>query len=164
MDEVGDGGHLGLAHALGGDRRRADAQARGDVRRAGVVGHRVLVEADAGLVEREAGLLARQVGVEGAQVDEHQVVVGAARHEAEPVAGQRLGQGGGVAHDLGGVLLELGRGRLGEGDGLGRDDVVERSALQAGEHRLVDDLGQLGGAQDRAAPRTPEGLVGGEAS
>ena len=46
--------------------------------------------------------------------------------------------------------------------GLGRDHVVERAALQAGEHRLVDGLGQLGRAQDGAAPRTPEGLVGGE--
>ena len=46
--------------------------------------------------------------------------------------------------------------------GLGRDDVVERAALQAGEHRLVDRLGQLGGAEDRAATRAPEGLVGGE--
>ena len=64
--------------------------------------------------------------------------------------------------DLGGVLLERRRGRLREGDGLGRDHVVERAALQAGEHRLVDGLGELGRAEDRAAPRTPEGLVGGE--
>jgi hypothetical protein len=85
------------------------------------------------------GLLAGELGVEGAQVDQHQVVVGAARHEPEALAGQRLGQGRGVGHDLGGVVGERTRGgRLAEGDRLGRDDVVERAALQAGEHRLVD--------------------------
>ena len=61
----------------------------------------------------------------------------------------------GVAHDLGGVVLELGRGRLGERHRLGRDHVVERAALQAGEHRLVDRLGELGacrGSRRRAGP------------
>ena len=36
-----------------------------------------------------------------AEVDEHQVVVGAARHQPEAVAGQRLGQRGGVARRSG---------------------------------------------------------------
>ena len=40
--------------------------------------------------------------------------------------------------------------------------MVERAALQAGEHRLVDDRRQLLGAQDGAAARAAEGLVGGE--
>ena len=95
-------------------------------------------------------------GSKRAEVDEHQVVVGAARHQPQAVAGQRLGQRRRVAHDLGGVVLELRRGRLGEGDRLGRDDVVERPALQAGEHRLVDDLGQLArctGSRRPAGPR-----------
>ena len=56
-----------------------------------------------------------------------------------------------------GVVLELGRGRLGEGDRLGRDHVVERPALQAGEHRLVDRLGELGGAEDARRPAGPAG-------
>src|SRR5438270_7723718 len=57
-DEGGDLRHLLLSHArrrLGG---RSDAQPAGLERRAGVVGHRVLVESDARSVEYEPGLLA----------------------------------------------------------------------------------------------------------
>ena len=79
-----------------------------------------------------------------------------------PWPASALGQRAGVAHDLGGVLLELRRGGLGEGEGLGGDHVVERAALQPREHRLVDGLGQLGRAEDGAAARTAERLVGGE--
>ena len=56
----------------------------------------VLVEGDAGPVEHLLGHLAGELGVEGAQVDQHQVVVGAARDEPEALAGQGLGQGLGV--------------------------------------------------------------------
>ena len=76
--------------------------------------------------------------------------------------GQRVGQGGGVGHDLRGVPAELRLRRLGEGHRLGRDDVLERAALQAREHRAVDLLGQLLPAQDGAAPRAAQRLVGGE--
>ena len=89
--------------------------------RAGVVGDGVLVQRDAGLVERRLGLLAGELGVEGAQVDEHQVVVGAARHEAEALAGQRLGQRRGVGDDLvRRSRLNDGLRRLAERDRLGR--------------------------------------------
>src|SRR5690606_25819034 len=44
----------------------------------------------------------------------------------------------------------------------GRDDVVERSALRAGEHRLVDGRGVLGPAEDAPAARAAQRLVGGE--
>ena len=149
-------------HALGGDRRGADAQAARDVRRAGVVGDGVLVEADAGPVEGQAGLLAREVLVDAAQVDQQQVVVGAAGHEAEAVATQALGQGRGVGHHRPGVVGERRVGGLGEGDRLGRDDVVEGPALEAGEDGLVDGGGVLGAAQDGTAPGAAQGLVGGE--
>ncbi len=52
--------------------------------------------------------------------------------------------------------------RLLEGHGLGRDDVLQRASLQAGEDRLVDLRAQLGRGQDGATPRAAEGLVGGE--
>ena len=40
--------------------------------------------------------------------------------------------------------------------------MLERTTLEPGEHRGVDRLGQLGRAQDGPAPRSPQGLVGGE--
>ena len=55
---------------------RADAQARRDHRRARVVRHRVAVHRDVDLVQEVLGLLAVDLGV--AQVDEHEVHVGAA--------------------------------------------------------------------------------------
>ena len=55
-----------------------------------------------------------------------------------------------------------GRRRLGEGHRLGRDDVLERATLEPGEHRAVDLLGQVVAAQDGAAARAAQGLVGGE--
>ena len=50
--------------------------------------------------------------------------------------------------------------RLPEGDGLGRDDVIQRAALQPGEDRLVDGGGQVGLADDRPAPGPTQRLVG----
>ena len=49
---------------------------------------------------------------------------------------QRLG----VSHDLLGVLPELRLEIFAEGDGLGGDDVHQRSALAAGEDGAVDGL------------------------
>ena len=158
VDELGDRRHLGSPHALRGDGRRADPQAGRDVGRTGIVRDGVLVEADAGPIEGEAGLLARQVLVEDCG---GRPASGGCRCRPTRAAGR--GRPGAsaracrVAHDLGGVLLELRRHGLREGDGLGRDDVVERAALQAGEHRLVDGLRQLGRAQDRARHADPAG-------
>ena len=71
-------------------------------------------------------------------------------------------EGRGVGHDLVGVLGEARVGRLAERDGLGGDHVLERSALPAREHRLVDRLGVLLTAHDGAATRTAQRLVRGE--
>ena len=49
--------------------------------------------------------------------------------------------------------------RFAERHRLGRDDVHQRSALDAGEDGLVDLLGALFLAQDHAAPRAAQGLV-----
>ena len=92
--------HLGLLHPLRRHRGRADAHAARDERRPRVVGDRVLVERDAGPVEHLLRDLAGELGVERAQVDEQQVVVGAARHEPEALGGERRGERLRVAHDL----------------------------------------------------------------
>ena len=107
-----------------------------DERRTGVVGDLVLVEGDPGPIEGLLGLLAGQLGVEGAQVDQHQMVVGAPRDDAKPLRRQGRRQRPGVLDDLGGVLPELRLGRLPERHGLGRDDVLQRAALQPGKTAL----------------------------
>ena len=68
-DQRADGPHLVGPHARRGLGGRAQAQARGDERRAGIVGDGVAVAGDAGPVEHLLGHLAGQLRVEGAQVD-----------------------------------------------------------------------------------------------
>ena len=94
-DDVGDLGELGVAEAAGRERGRADAQARGDHRRARVERHRVAVHRDADLVQEVFGLLAVELRV--AQVGEHEVHVGAAGEHvdagrARVVGGEALGE------------------------------------------------------------------------
>ena len=151
LEHVGHPGadprHLGLAHAARGDRRRADAQAAGQPGRALLAGHRALGGGDAGAVERVLRLLARDPAL--AEVDHEQVVVRAAREQLEAAREHGVGQRARVAHDLAGVVLELGPQRLGEGDRLARDHVHERTALRLREHRLVDAARRTAG---RTAP------------
>ena len=73
--------HLVGAHARGRDRGGAEPQSARDERLLGVVRDRVLVARDPGPVERLLRDLARDT--ERPQVDEHEVVVGPARHDAE---------------------------------------------------------------------------------
>ena len=99
-------------------------------------------------------LLRRLAGeVLGTEVHQHEVGIGAAGHDGVAELDQRVGQGLRVLHDPAGVGLEVGGERLTEGDRLGRDHVLERAALGAGKHRLVDGLGVLGGGEDQTGPR-----------
>ena len=145
--------------AAGGQRARADAQAAGDHRRARIEGDGVAVDGDADLGQAVLGLLAVELGV--AQVDEHEVHVGAAGEHvdragrAQQLIGERLGAG---HRALLALAEELGL-RDAEGDRLARDDVLERAALLAREDGRVDGLGVLLAAQDQAAARAAEGLV-----
>ena len=98
----------------------------------------------------------------GREVDQHQVIVGAAGHELVAACEDRFGHRLGVGDDRMRVSLELGRQRLVEGDRLGGDDVHQRPALEAGKDRRVDLLGEvLVVGQDHAAARAAQGLVGG---
>ncbi len=129
--------HLVRAEAAGGERRRADADARGHHRRPLVEGHRVLVDRDAGLVQAVLGVLAGERG--GRQVDEHQVVVGAAGDQVDAARAEHLGQ------DLA-LLDDLPHARRGtpsvrawpNATALAGDHVHQRAALQVGEHGAVD--------------------------
>ena len=98
------------------------------------------------VVQEVLGLLAVELGV--AQVDEHEVHVGAAGEHGDAGRGDvRRGQALGedpraVERALLAVLELLGGGDL-ERDGLGGDHVHERAALLAREHGRVDLLGVL---------------------
>ncbi len=151
--------HLGLAHAAGGHRRRADADAARDHRRILIERNRVLVDRDAGLAERRLGHLARDAFRE--HVHEHQVVVGAAADEAESRSDQRAREPLRVGHDLLLVGDERRLRRLFEADRLGRDDVHQRTALHAGKDRPVEILCVLLAAQDQPASRPAQRLVRG---
>ena len=149
-----------LLQAARGQRRRADAQARGLHRRAGVERDRVAVHGDIDLREAVLGLPAAELGV--AQIHQHQVHVGAAGQHAHAVArpqqllGKRLRAG-----DRAPLALHEGiaRGEL-EGHRLGGDHVLQRSSLLAREDCRVDLLGELLLAQDHPRARAAQRLVG----
>ena len=90
------------------------------------------------------------------------MVVGAAGHEAQTAVHHALPQRARVLHHVVDVLLVGGLHDLSERHGLAGDDVHERAALRAGEHGLVDALGDvLVIGQDEAAARAAQGLVAG---
>ena len=96
------------------------------------------------------------------QVDERQVGVGAARDRAQPLGREPVGQRLAVGDHLAGVALVRRLQRLLQRHRLRRDRVHERAALAEREHRLVDALGQLLLADDHAAARAAQDLVGRE--
>ena len=120
---------------------------------------RVLVDGDVHLVQTMLQLLAGDTGFP--QIHQHQMVIRAAGYQLEAAVQQAGGQRLGVFADLILIALEGGRQRLAEADRLGRDDMHQRPALGAGEHRFVDGLGQLFPAEDHAAPGAAQGLMGG---
>jgi hypothetical protein len=121
----------------------------------------VEVEGDADPVEHPGGVPAGEILVDGAEIEQHQVVVGATRHEAYALGQQTLGHRRGVAQDPGGVLPELIGVVLAETHGLGRDLALDGSPLAAGKDRLVDQLGVFLGGEDQPSPRAAQRLVGG---
>lgn len=111
------------------------------------------------------GLLAVQLGL--TEIDQDQVDVGAAGDDVDTggariVLQQPLGQDRCAVER---ALLALAEFRCRsefERDGLGGDDVLERAALLAGEHRRVELLGQhFVVGQDDAAAWAAQCLVGG---
>ena len=98
----------------------------------------------------------------GAHIDKHQVIVGATGNEVESPGLDRCGEGIGIVDHLLCIGLEFRSQRFAEGHGLGGDDMHQRPALQAGEDRRVDLLGDFFVvAQDEAATRSAQGLVRG---
>ena len=156
-DELADDIHFRLAHAAAGDGGRADADAARDHRRVLIEGNRVLVDGDAGFAERRLRDLAGEPARE--DVDEHQVIVGAAADQAE-AGGRQVGrQPSGVGDDLPLIVGERRLQRFLEADRFGRDDVHQRAALDAREDGAIEILGVLLPAEDHPAARSAQRLV-----
>ena len=112
-----------------GQRGRADPHPGRVEGLARVVGHRVVVDDDPGPVEGLRRRLARHVL--GGEVDEDQVVVGAAGDQVEAARQQPVGERPGVGDDRVGVVAERRLRRLVQGDRDGGRGVVVRPALEA---------------------------------
>ena len=173
-DEVADQAHLGGSHATRRHRRRADPDPGRRVRGLRVERDLVLVDGDADFVEQ--GLPFTPRDAERQDVDEHEVIVGAAGHEPSAAPCERLGHRRGVLDRPPLITAELLRLGNPERNGLARDHLHQRTALDAREHGLVDgrreggldvrevgrvDLGrQLAAAEDQPATGSAERLVG----
>ena len=86
----------------------------------------------------------------GAQVDEHQVVVGAAGHEAEALLHERVGQRRRVAHDLVRVVAERGSAASRNATALPAMTCSSGPPCQPGNTALSIALRVLGLAEDRS--------------
>ena len=97
------------------------------------------------------------------EVDQHEVVVRAAGDELEALIHHGVGQSRGVLDNLFLIGLELGFQRFTEADGLGGDNVLQRTALAAREDGFVEVVLLVGFlvAEDHAAAGTAKGLVRG---
>ena len=102
---------------------------------------RVFVHGDAGAVEDFLRFFA--VDLFRPKIDQHEVIVGAAGDDAVTVFGQAGGERLGIDHDLSLIIAELRLERFVETNRLGRDDVHERAALDAGEDGRVDLLWRI---------------------
>src|SRR5918998_397297 len=157
-DDVGDLAHLVRAHAARRHGRGAEPDAARHRRLLRVVRDHVLVAGDAHRLERLLELGAR--GVRLYQVDQDQVVVRPAGDEVEAAFQEAIRQSAAVLDDLPGVGVELRLQGLAEGHRLAGYRVHEGPALHPGEDAAVHLLGELLAAEDHAAARPAQRLVG----
>src|SRR5690242_12591819 len=137
-DHPPDLAHLVRAEATRRRRRCPDPDATRDVRRVDVERDRVLVHGDAHVVEQRLGLTTGDT--ERRDVDEREVVVGATADQPGAGIGDGLREDLRVLDRPGLVAPEVVlEGEL-ERDRLRGDHVHQRTALDAGEHALVDRL------------------------
>ena len=142
-------GHVLGAQAAGGERGRAEPDAGRVERRPRVERDRVVVADEPRPLERLGG--GPPADALAGEVDEQQVVVGAAGDEVEPALDQRGGKRRRVGDDRAGVVGELRLRGLVQRDRDRGGGVVVRAALQAREDRAVDRGGVL--ARRTAASR-----------
>ncbi len=144
--------------AAGGHGRGADADPGGDEGRALLVGYGVLVDGNTSPPEDRFCLLAGVVAIR--EVEQHQVVVGAAGDEVEAPIHEHARHHLGIGEHLLLVDLESRLERLVERHRLAGDDVHERTTLGTREDRRVVGLDPLAAASEaETTTRTPQGLV-----
>ena len=104
-------------------------------------------------------ILARDVLV--GQVNQHEVVVRAAGNQVVPGIHQELGQHGGIGDHALLVAFESGAQGFTKGHCLGRDNMHERTALNAGENLAVQGFAHVFGRKNHAATGAAQGFVRG---
>ena len=141
IDKGNDFFHILLHQSSRSHCSSSNAHSRSYKRGLRIERHHVFVHGDFSLHQSRLCDFAGQAF--GTQVDEHQVVVGAARAEAIAALDEAGGERLRVLHHLLAVGLELGLERLAERDGLRANHMHQRSALRTGEHLAIDLLGVL---------------------
>ena len=120
--------------------------------RIGVERNSVFIHGDAGAIENLLRFLA--VDFFWAEIDQHQMIIGAAGNDAVTMLGQTGGERFCVNDDLSLIFAELCLQRFVETDGFRSDNVHERSALDTGKNGGVDLFRELLLAHDDPAARS----------
>ena len=96
------------------------------------------------------------------QIQQHHVVVGAVADDIDAAGDQLFSEGCRIGNHLLAIGLKRRLQCFPEGHSLGSDHVLQRAALAAREHGLIELFGELGiAAEDQAAAGAAQGLVGG---
>ena len=105
---------------------------------------RVAIAGDAGPVESLLGEFSVQICVEAAKIQDDLMVLGTPRRRRRKPSGRKGSRRAPwrLRPHVGRLGRELRPHRLGEGDRLGGDDVLEWAPLKAGEDGAVDPLGE----------------------
>ena len=151
--------HLVRAHAARRHGRGADANTAGHKGAALFTGNGVLVGRNVYLVKVVLQFLAGTFLV--GQVDQQQMVIGAARNQLDAARGQFSLQSFAVFNDFTRIITEFRLQCLAKADGLAGNDVFQRAALCAREDGRIDALDDvLVVGQNQAAARAAQRFVG----
>src|SRR5690606_12211036 len=146
------------AETAGRTCRRAEADAGGHKRLFRVKRNTVLVAGDVGAAKSSLCPLAGRIL--RTQIDQHKMVIGAARNDVEAIRLQFFSQRARVVDYVLGIELEFWLQRFSKGNSLTGDDVHQRTTLKTREHSRIDLLGDVGVVgEDHAAARTAKRLV-----
>ena len=153
--------HVHLGKAAASNSGAAHTQAAGLEGRTGIAGHLILIGGNTHRIQAVLQLLAGQI-THVPQVDEGQMVVGAAGHQLHAPLHQAIGQGGGVLHHLLLIDLELRLEGLAQRHSLAGNDMHQRATLNTRENGFIKVifLGSLFVCQNQSASWSSQGLVG----
>ena len=140
-DDIADLAHILFLETACRKRRRSETDAARDERGQRFKRDGVAVGRDVYFVQNVLRLFAGDAFAR--QIDQHQMIVRAAGDDAESVRHQRFRQYGRILLHLLCVRFKLRTQSLAQRNGLGRNDMHQRAALDAGEYRLVELLAEL---------------------